>query len=277
MSRSGSRRGRSRSITSTKVNWKKVTRSGLIGFGMFVLGFFITAGLKSDAISSQAPQVGSGPDTGHYLFWIFYKMHNVGHVATRSSGGTSQTQSFDPSTWTMWEDWLFTLPPLLLILGGFMTSSFYSNGDTKAGLVYGGSLVFGYFPFAVGGAYLSQYTQGGSASVTVGPKLVEAAVIAGIVYPVVFGIIGALVTATLSRSSATGPKNSSSGRDYPHQQQQHPRGTQRQRQRQPQGQSREGNQPHQQGQQQQGRHSNSQRSHPDQNRREVSNRGDERQ
>lgn len=205
MSRGQPRRGAVRRDDSGGVSGPRLLGSAAVGVLTFVVGFAVTFLLKSDAVSSRAS--GQGPGTEHFVAWLFYKMHNVGHEATASSAARSQTESFDPSTWTVWEDWLFAVPPALLLVGGLAVGYLWADGDVKTGATYGAALVLGYLPLAALGGFLAQYTQtrsslAGTVSVTAGPKLAEALALAGIGYPLVFGLVGGAVAGAVGSSDA---------------------------------------------------------------------------
>jgi len=287
MSRSPQRQGVGgpRGDAGGGVSGPRLLGSALLGVGTFVLGFLATYVLKSDTISSQ--QFGDGPGTEHYVSWVFYKMHNVGHQVSASSGGRSQSQSFDPSTWPMWEDWLFAVPPTLLLGGGVLAGVLWADGDLKTGATYGAALTAGYLPLATLGGFLAQYSDstssfGSSVSFTAGPKLVEALVLAGGVYPLAFGVVGGVVAAAVTGSSSAGAgphPNAPPGGRQPRQgrpQQQRQQGGQRRQQgrqrqggqqRQQGGQRRQGNQQRQQGGQRRQQRRQNQRRQDHQNQR----------
>lgn len=189
------------------VDTTAVVGSAVLGALTFALGYVLTYLLKSGRISSTRA-AGSGPSTEQYVAWLFYEMHNVGHVVTRTLNGRSQSQSFNPSTWGVWESWLLAVPPLLLVVAGVAVAYVWSEGDPKLGAVYGAALTAGYFPLAGLLAVLSEHQESvsgfrGTGSITAGPKLVEAAVLAGVLYPVVFGVVGGLAVAVLRERSGS--------------------------------------------------------------------------
>lgn len=262
MSRSPPRRGARRSRDDGGVDGARLVGSAAVGVATFVLGFVLTYVLKSGSIESQ--RFGDGVGTERLVSWVFYKMHNVGHQVRAMSGTRSQSESFDPSTWPMWEDWLFAVPPALLLGGGLLVGLLWADGDLKTGVTYGAALTVGYLPLAGLGGFLAQYTEssagfGTSVSVTAGPKLVEALLLAGGAYPLVFGVVGGAVAAGVTGSSGAGSRTQPNappggqqprqGRPQQRQQGQHQQGQQGRQQRQ---QGQQGRQQRQQGQRRQG-------------------------
>jgi len=184
----------------------RVLGAAAAGFLTFVLGFLLTYLAKSGQVSSQ--RFGGGPSTEHYVSWLFFKMHNVGHRATASVGSRSRSEAFDPSTWRVWEDWLFAVPPVLLLVAGLVVGVLWADGRARSGALYGASLVLGYLPMALVLGLFSEYSDSrqsftGTVSVSAGPKLPEALLLAGAVYPLVFGVVGGVLAGTLGSSRTT--------------------------------------------------------------------------
>jgi hypothetical protein len=177
-----------------------------VGFGTFALGFLATYLSKSGDFTGA--RFGEGPSTEQYVSWMFFKMHNVGHQATASVGSRSESEAFDPSTWAVWEDWLFALPPALLLVAGLAVGVLWADGKASSGALYGASLVLGYLPATLVVALFSEYSRSraslmGTVSVSAGPKLPEALALAGVVYPLVFGVVGGVVAGALRSPSTT--------------------------------------------------------------------------
>jgi len=182
----------------------RVLGGAAAGAVTFVLGFLVTYLAKSGQFSRQL--LGNSPSTEHYVSWMFFKMHNVGHEATASAGSRSESEAFDPSTWPVWDDWLFALPPALLLVAGLAVGVLWADGRAGSGGLYGASLVLGYLPMALLAGLFAQYSAtrfGGVVSVSAGPKLPELILLAGVLYPLVFGAVGGVVAGALGSSSTT--------------------------------------------------------------------------
>jgi hypothetical protein len=194
-----------------------VLGGAVAGFLTFFVGFLLTYLLKSGQVSSQ--QFGGGPSTEHYVSWLFFKMHNVGHEASVSLGSRSRSEAFDPSTWAIWEDWLFAVPPALLLVAGLAVGALWADGRARSGALYGAALVLGYLPMALVAGLFADYSDSeaslaGTVSVSAGPKLPEALALAGIVYPLVFGVLGGVVAGVLSRSGGDGAERNAGRPGY---------------------------------------------------------------
>lgn len=119
--------------------------------------------------------------------WLFYNAHAVelqvpalgAGTATRSLIGTDGASSL-----------LFVVPPLVLVFVGAGVAWSSGADDLTEGLAAGAALVLGYGVLAIAGAFLFRYT---IQDAFIGPMTVHAVVLAGIVYPAVFGALGGAV------------------------------------------------------------------------------------
>lgn len=116
--------------------------------------------------------------------WIFYSAQAVPLQFPALGPGTA-TRSLigDGGAPTL----LYVVPPLVLLLVGAGVAWWAEADDPPTGAVAGASIVLGYVVLAAVGAFLFRYA---IQDTFVGPTLVRAVLLAGIVYPVVFGAIG---------------------------------------------------------------------------------------
>jgi hypothetical protein len=82
---------------------------------------------------------------------------------------------------------LYVVPPVLLIAAGFAVSRVVGATEPTDGAKAGAFVLAGYLPLAVIGAFLFRYTVGDG---TIAPDLITAVLLAGMVYPAVFGAVG---------------------------------------------------------------------------------------
>ena len=127
--------------------------------------------------------------------WLFYNTHFVdtefpGFGGTRTVNFVSEA---DEGSLTM----LYLVPPLLLLVGGLIVSALSRADSPDLGALTGSFVAIGYLPLAVIGAILFGYSFGDG---TVTPDLITATLLAGIVYPVVFGALGGAITGILAGS-----------------------------------------------------------------------------
>ncbi|WP_458185796.1 hypothetical protein [Haladaptatus sp. NG-WS-4] len=84
---------------------------------------------------------------------------------------------------------LYLLPPLFLLGAGFAVAYLSGIETPNAGGVVGTLVVVGYLPLAVAGAFAFGYGIGDG---TIAPDVVTAVLLAGVVYPAVFGGLGGM-------------------------------------------------------------------------------------
>jgi hypothetical protein len=195
-----------------------IGRGAGFGAAAYVVGFVITyifIEIESDGELSRVPEAFStmGFDIGtiDFVGWFFYSAHFVDFEASVEGMGQSNSQSgnliSEASSLTIPEPVWYLVPIVCLVGAGFVVAkTIAQSGDTGQAFQAGASVVAGYLPLAAIGAFIftkSQDTMG--VSISMGPSMLMAIVLAGIVFPVIFGGIGGIL------ASAT---TSSRGRQY---------------------------------------------------------------
>ncbi|MGM0718125.1 MAG: transporter [Halobacteriota archaeon] len=155
----------------------------IVGITGYVVGYLLTYATAASAVKRAVRGTVPLNDAGaafapawKAVGWVFYDAHLVGTRVPNTSGhidlvGHSEVQ------------FLYLVPPLLLVVAGGSVAYFTRVKDPKAGVQAGLMIAIGYLPFAIIGAILVSF-------VGIQPDLLRAAVVAGIVYPVAFGAIG---------------------------------------------------------------------------------------
>ena len=125
--------------------------------------------------------------TWRVVGWLFYGAH---FVETRISA------QFGPIETTTYVDLisegsgnlelLYLVPPMLLIIGGFLTVMILGINEIAEGVIFGASITAGYLIVLAVGLVLFAYGD-------TRPDPVYALIIAGILYPAVFGAVGGLL------------------------------------------------------------------------------------
>ena len=87
---------------------------------------------------------------------------------------------------------LYVLPPLLLFGAGLAVYRYRDIADAAEGAVTGALVLPGYLVLSVVGAFLFEVTVGDASGA---PALLPAIVLAGLLYPVVFGAAGGAAAA----------------------------------------------------------------------------------
>jgi hypothetical protein len=173
-----------------------LARGGLVGLAAWLLGYLVTflfhAGSIREAFATDVVEFLAGdPVTWKLVGWLYFNAH---FVATSIPGlfGDSTTNVLSGA-----EDVtllaLYVLPPVVLLAAGAAVARGVS--DPTEGAKTGAAVALGYLVASAVGAFLVRISV---ADAVAGPALVTAILLAGAVYPLVFGALGGVVPAVLS-------------------------------------------------------------------------------
>ena len=124
--------------------------------------------------------------------WLFYNAHFVETVSPAVFGGTSSRNLLMQAEGA---GYLLLVPPVLLLAAGLVAGRVAGAESPLDGARSGAFVLAGYLPLALVGAFLFRYAVGDG---SVAPDLVTAVLLAGAVYPAVFGAIGGAGSSALS-------------------------------------------------------------------------------
>ncbi|ACM57433.1 transport system permease protein [Halorubrum lacusprofundi ATCC 49239] len=166
----------------------------------YVLGYLVVYVTQGDRIAEGLSGVnfftelfGGDPiSTWQAAGWLFYNAHFVDTMSPGVFGGAQSTNLIMEADGG---SLLFILPPLLLLVAGVVAGRAAGASDPAEGAQAGAFVLTGYLPLAVIGAFLFRYTVGDG---SVAPDLITAVLLAGAVYPAVFGAIGGAASSLLS-------------------------------------------------------------------------------
>lgn len=121
--------------------------------------------------------------------WLYYNAHNVAFTTPAlGSGRTAQNLVADGNAPML----LYLVPVVLLVLAGFVVARNADAVDAESGARAGLTVTAGYLVLAVVGLAAFRYSVGDS---TVHVDYALGVLLAGIVYPVVFGALGGVLGA----------------------------------------------------------------------------------
>ena len=164
-----------------------------VGIGTYLLGYLVSYVWLSGSIEERlagynfiAELFGGEPiAVWQGIGWMFYNAH---FVSTRIDGfGGTQSQNFIAGSDGGSIALLYAVPIVLLLAAGLLTARLADAEAPADGAIAGAAVAIGYFPLALAGRFLFSY-QGSAA-----PDLVTAVLLAGLVYPLVFGAIGGVL------------------------------------------------------------------------------------
>ncbi|MFW6435630.1 MAG: transporter [Halovenus sp.] len=191
-----------------------IGRGAALGSVAYVLGYVVTylfVRLSSDSadlgIVAALTDISQFDITG----WMFYNAHFVDVTATTSAAGQSQSESTnmlsEASNLAVPELFWYLVPIFFLILAGFIVAMTISQSShTRKAVGAGATVLVGYLPLSIAGLFLfgaSVETFGGGATATIGPDKAMGILFAGIVFPVVFGMLGGLLASLVSTGGGT--------------------------------------------------------------------------
>lgn len=181
---------------------RNVRVGATVGFGAYLLGYLVTFLFTSV----------DGVDSGEVAGWkfagmVFYGGHTVDAEFTATVEGASETDRFDLFGGSGPENLASTVPELLYFLvpvAVLLTAGYllYARIDWRLSVgeaaVVGMTPTVGYLAAAVLGTFLFESTSSGSlfgvsGAATLGPALVPAVLLAGLLYPLVCGAVGGVL------------------------------------------------------------------------------------
>ena len=163
----------------------------------YAITYAVTGQQIANSLAARVLEIATGePGTWKLVGWVFYSAHYVTSEIPGLFGSTAVNLVGRGDTFPAA---LFLLPPVALAVSGALVAVVGRSETAVAGAVGGASVTLGYLPLAVAGAFLFSIAVGDS---TAGPTLVTAVLLAGLVYPLVFGALGGAVGSFASGSRA---------------------------------------------------------------------------
>lgn len=179
---------------SDRVDVRTASIGGAGGAGAYLLGYLIIYLTQRGSIEEHLSPFNTVVDllggdpipAWQGIGWLFYNAHFVVTRVPTIGGTTSRNlvANADEGSLTL----LYFLPPLSLLGAGYAIASL-SDAETPA--VAGALAVVGYLPLVILGIVLFSYSVGDGA---IEPDAVSAVLLAGTLYPAVFGAIGGAAT-----------------------------------------------------------------------------------
>lgn len=159
------------------------------GLAAWVLGYLLTylvAGgrIRESGLGQLLEFLGEDGAIYKLVGWVFYNSHFVetvveGAPVAVAGNAIGGDQGFTPL--------LFVVPPALLLAAGLALARFQGSETSRDGVLAGLAVVPVYFVLSILGAFLFTISAGPA---TGRPDLLLAVLLAGLVYPAVFGGIG---------------------------------------------------------------------------------------
>jgi len=172
------------------------------GAAAYLFGYLFAYVTQQSAVEEQlagfnffADLFGGDPiPTWQAVGWVFYNGHFVDTQIPSLVGGARSTNLIAQAEGGSLA-LLYVVPPVLLLLAGLVAGRVAGATEAADGAKNGAFVLAGYLPLAVIGAFLFRYSVGDG---TVAPDVVTAVLLAGAVYPGVFGAVGGAGATLLS-------------------------------------------------------------------------------
>jgi hypothetical protein len=177
-----------------------LARGTLAGVVAWLLGYLVAYVWKADAVSESLRGVGfvsqllggEAIPAWKSVSWLFLNAHFVDTRFPTVAGGTRTTNFV---TGEGGSTLLLVLPPLVLAVAG-LAITYGHRGSLTDRATAGATVALGYLPLSVLVALVGTHTIGATEA-TIAPDLVTAVLLAGVVYPAVFGALGGVASSVL--------------------------------------------------------------------------------
>ncbi|MFB6161407.1 MAG: transporter [Haloferacaceae archaeon] len=172
------------------VDARTVGVGAALGAGAYLVGYLVvyllTARTYRESFAGRLLELLTGePNAWKLVGWTLYDAHFVRSTVPVPLGGRETVAlvgevSAAPAA-------LYLLPVALLLAAGAAAAVVGAAADLRRGAVAGATVVAGYLPLAVAGAFVFAFEVGDGRA---GPTLVTAVLLAGLVYPLACGAAG---------------------------------------------------------------------------------------
>ncbi|SEW27823.1 transporter [Halobacterium jilantaiense] len=185
------------SVETTPTEQSSIGAGAVTGAVVYVVGYLVTYLWQGNSVSESFEVINflvelAGGDpipTWQVVGWLYYNAHNVAFTTPAlGSGRTAQNLVADGNAPML----LYLVPVVVLLLAGFVVARYADATDVESGARAGVTVAAGYAVLAAIGLFVFRYSVGDA---TVHVDYALGVLLAGIVYPVVFGALGGVLGA----------------------------------------------------------------------------------
>lgn len=167
---------------------------GIVGAVAWILTYLTSYALvvtELEVLADAMPGdlAGEMPGGADLAGWVFYNAHSVDVVLSDIPVAGDHSMTFVGGT-TGVTPLMMVVPPAVLTAAGITMAKLHGIEDPKRGALWGLTIVPAYLALTAVGTVVFTTTV---VDVSAGPPLVESLLIAGILYPTLFGTAGAAV------------------------------------------------------------------------------------
>lgn len=162
--------------------------AGIISWivGYLAIYLMVAGDIRESPLNRMIEAFDGAPATYEMVGWVFYNAHFVNTVFTDIPLVGTQTTSAigGEDGFTVL---LYAIPIIFLLISGIGLTMYSDTKDLSESLLAGLTVVPGYLILSIAGLFLFEVSVGGA---TGAPDYLAGALLAGIVYPLLFGGIG---------------------------------------------------------------------------------------
>lgn len=178
---------------TTDMDSRPYVESAVAGVAAWGLGYAFTyllvaTDIEASPLNRLIEFFGGESATYELVGWVFYNAHLV-DVSYSEVGIFSPPRSFIGGE-NGFTALLYLIPPALLLVSGLAVGRYRGVRGTNDGAMTGALLAPGYLILSIVGVFLFTVSVGDASGA---PDLIPAILIAGVIYPVVFGAIGGVL------------------------------------------------------------------------------------
>ena len=158
------------------------------GLGYLFTYLLVAADVESSPLNRLIEFFGGESATYELVGWVFYNAHLV-DISYTGVGVFTPPRSFigGEDGFTVL---LYLIPPALLVIAGLAVGRYQGAAEPTQGAIAGALVTPGYLVLSIVGAFLFTVSVGDASGA---PDLIPAVLVAGLVYPTVFGALGGVL------------------------------------------------------------------------------------
>ncbi|SDM48854.1 hypothetical protein SAMN04487949_1831 [Halogranum gelatinilyticum] len=181
---------------------KRLGTGAVGGIASYVAGYLVVylltaSDIQNSFVGRLLDATTEGSAAWKVVGWVFYNGHFVNTNVPGIFGGTSSVNLI--AEVDAFSAIIYVVPPVMLLLAG-LAAAWVADGDGPVeGAKTGAGVAVGYAVLAVVGTFLFAISTGDAA---IAPDTVTGILLAGLVYPLVFGAVGGALSGVVGDSES---------------------------------------------------------------------------
>jgi hypothetical protein len=185
-----------------------LVEGAIAGAGAWIAGYVLTAVIVfvriEDTRLGELSREGETGSSADFVGWVFFNSHFVDIVVEADVLGFGAARAVSFIGGDGFSPLLYVVPIALLVAAGLAVARSQGVTETADGAVAGALVVPPYLVLCLVGALVFRVSSAGlGASFSGQPELLPAVLLAGLVFPAVFGSLGGIVGANTAGETAS--------------------------------------------------------------------------